>query len=83
MKCFIYILKDWNVFLESFSDVEFCIQNGSFPASIPALSTPVTTAPVQASTASIPVTDTLRLDNLALFIFHSVFTVMQLFETNV
>lgn len=54
------ITEDWNVFLESFSDVEFCIQNGSFPASIPALSTPVTTAPLQASTASIPATDALR-----------------------
>jgi len=73
------------VFLESFSDVEFCIQNGSFPSSIPALSTPVTTAPLQASTASsIPGTDALRLDYyLSLLVLHSVFTVMQLFETSV
>lgn len=54
------ITEDWNAFLESFSDVEFCIQNGSFPSTIPAVLTPVTTAPIFGSTVSASGTDLLR-----------------------
>lgn len=54
------ITEDWNGFLESFSDVEFCIQNGSFPSSILSVSLPFTTAPVIGSTISTASPDTLR-----------------------